>query len=77
MYINIKCPNCGYNSYNVLNVETNKEVVMTISKCEPFGCSLQIPEDNILDEYGTFSELQLFSEKKYKIIEMIKSECFN
>lgn len=50
---------------------------MTISKCEPFGCSLQIPDDNILDEYGTFSELQLFSEKKYKIIEMIKSECFS
>ncbi|ELY2018454.1 hypothetical protein SL053_002382 [Flavobacterium psychrophilum] len=77
MYLDIKCPNCGYNSYNVLNVKTNKEVIMTISKCEPTGCSLQIPEDNIFDEYETFSELQIFSEKRYKIIEMINSDCFD
>lgn len=77
MYIQIQCPNCGYNSYKVLNVKTNKEVIMTISKCEPMGCTLQIPEDDIIIEYETFSDLQVFSENKYKIIEMIATDCFN
>jgi hypothetical protein len=73
----IQCPQCGFNSYKALNVKTNKEVTITISKCESGGCSIQIPEDDIWEEYGHFDDILLYSENRYKILEMIETDCFN
>lgn len=39
MIIEVSCPQCGYNEYRALNTTTQKEVTITISKCET-GCEL-------------------------------------
>lgn len=77
MNLTIQCPQCGFNSYKALNVKTNKEVIMTISKCESGSCSIQIPEDNVWEEHGQFDDIILYSEKRYKILQMIETDCFN
>ncbi len=77
MNLTIECPQCGFNSYKALNVKTNKEVTMTISKCESGGCALQIPEDDVWEEHENFNDIILYSEKSYLIIEMLETDCFS
>ncbi|MBS7234032.1 hypothetical protein KHA90_23785 [Flavobacterium psychroterrae] len=50
---------------------------MTISKCEPQGCCLQIPHEDVWHEFDTFAELQIYSDEFYQIIEMTKTDCFD
>lgn len=75
MNLFISCPQCGYNEYKALNTKTNKEVTITISKCETTGCELQVPEDNVYNTFETQDELSIL--KHYTILEQTHTDCMD
>ena len=75
MDLKISCPQCGYNEYKALNTKTNKEVTITISKCETTACELEITEDGV---YNTFSRQEdLCLPNHYTILEQTLSDCLD
>ncbi len=75
MNLKISCPQCGYNEYKALNTKTNKEVLITISKCETTGCELEISEDEVFNTFSRQEDLCLPSH--YTILEQTLSDCFD
>ena len=73
MNLTISCPQCGYNEYKALNTKTNKEVTITISKCETTYCNLDIPEDEIFDTFDNQESLCI--PKHYVILKQTLSDC--
>lgn len=47
MQIKIQCPACGYNSYNVLNAEKNKD----FSEYSPYGFYVFFKGTDFLEEF--------------------------
>lgn len=75
MNLKISCPQCGFNEYKALNTKTNKEVTITISKCETTGCDIQIPIDDLQDKFE--NQYDLCVPSYYKILEQTLSDCFD
>ena len=73
MDLKISCPQCGYNEYKALNTKTNKEVTITITKCETTSCVLLIPEDEIDNTFDQQGDLCIPS--YYTILEQTLSNC--
>lgn len=66
MEIEINCPECGYNSYLVIEKSSNASMEAVISKCPDGGCDLTINND-YYEHYQDFDELKTLSHKVCKL----------
>lgn len=74
MEIEINCPECGYNSYLVIENTSNTSVEAVISKCPDGGCDLTINND-YYEHYQDFDELKSFFTSRYTVTEITGTDC--
>ena len=74
MKLEINCPECGYNSYKVVEISTGNSLSVIVAKCETGGCNIEI--DNLeFEHYEDFSELTSFFNNRFNIVDIIGQNC--